>query len=130
MKKEIIDYSKDYKAYCELGKHIRKACIANIRTYLDNLNTTELEVGGEAYEEYQMNNGSLCIGYDGGNHPEYASNMFSEVEAIKVDDSNEIVIKTEDGVMHEPFIPLAELQEIETYLDWYANKWLPEQENE
>ena len=130
MKKEIIDYSKDYETYCELGERIRKACICNIRTHLDNLNTTEVEVAGEAYEEYQMNNGSLYITYDGGTHPEHASNVFSEVETIKVDESNEIVIETEDGVMPEPFIPLVELQEIETYLNWYSNEWLPEQENE
>lgn len=127
MQKEIIDYSKDYETYCELNKRIRKACICNIRTYLDNLNTTELEVTGEAYEEYQMDHCSLYISYDGGNHPEYASNMFSEVETIKVDESNEIVIETEDGVMREPFILLVELQKIEEYLAWYSNEWLPEQ---
>ena len=129
MKKEIIDYSKDYEAYYELYKRIRKACICNIRTHLDNLNTTEVEVSSEAYEEYEMNNGSLYISYDGGNHPEYASTMFSEVESIKVDDSNEIVIETEDGVMREPFCLLADLREIEAYLNWYSNEWLPEQEN-
>lgn len=130
MKKEIIDYSKDYEAYCELRNHIRRAAICNIKTYLINLNTTELEVGGEAYEEYQMNNGSLYIAYDGGNHPEYASNMFSEVETIKVDDSNEIVIETEDGVMREQFIAMSDLGAIEEYLAWYSNEWLPENEEE
>lgn len=129
MKKEIIDYSKDCEVYREVRKRIRKAFISNIKTYLINLNTTELEVTGEAYDEYQMNNGSLYIAYDGGNHPEYASNMFSEVETIKVDDSNEIVIETEDGVMREQFIAMNDLGAIEEYLAWYSNEWLPEQEN-
>lgn len=130
MERLTIDYSKDYKAYCELGKRIRKACICNIRTHMRNLNTCELEVGGEAYEDYQMSHGSLCIGYDGGNHPEYASNMFSEVESIKIGSSNQILIETEDGTMLEEFIPLDELIEIENYLKWYSFEWLSRNEED
>lgn len=131
MKKEIIDYSKDYKAYCELAKHIRKACIANIRSYMDNLNTSELEVAAtEAYGDYTIISGSLYIAYDGGNHPEYASNMFSEVESIEVAETNCIIVKTEDGLMCEDFMSLDDLQAIEEYLRWYSNEWLPSQENE
>ena len=39
--------------------------------------------------------GSVCVTYDGGNHPEYASNAFSTVQAVKLDEGK-LVLETED----------------------------------
>ena len=39
--------------------------------------------------------GSICVTYDGGNHPEYASNAFSAVQAVKLDE-DKLVLETED----------------------------------
>ena len=43
---------------------------------------------------------SYHISYDGGNHPEYASTMFSAVEHIEYDyDCDDVCIELEDGTM-------------------------------
>lgn len=39
--------------------------------------------------------GAICVTYDGGNHPEYASNAFSAVQAVKLD-GDKLVLETED----------------------------------
>lgn len=39
--------------------------------------------------------GLVCVTYDGGNHPEYASNAFSTVQVVKLDE-DKLVLETED----------------------------------
>ena len=39
--------------------------------------------------------GSICVTYDGGNYPESASNAFSTVQAVKLDE-DKLVLETED----------------------------------
>ena len=41
------------------------------------------------------------ISYNGGNHPEYASNVFSRVESIRYDEKvKDVLIVTEDGTQY------------------------------
>lgn len=39
--------------------------------------------------------GSVCVTYDGGNHPESASNSFSTVQVLKLD-GDKLVLETDD----------------------------------
>lgn len=41
---------------------------------------------------------AICITYDGGRHPEYAANPYSDVNGIILEDG-EAVVETEDGEM-------------------------------
>ena len=44
---------------------------------------------------------STSISYDGGNHPEYASDCFAQIESIEWDNKcNDVVIHTEHGDMY------------------------------
>lgn len=38
----------------------------------------------------------VCVTYDGGNHPEYASNAFSVVRSVSMDDKGNITMDCED----------------------------------
>lgn len=50
------------------------------------------------------------ISYDGGSHPEYASNCFSSVEKIMwCDDTQSVDIELEDGTQDMRFISLGDL---------------------
>ena len=69
---------------------------------IDNLRTmirSEVKEKGEYIIPTNDEMISPCIHYNGGNHPEYASNVFSRVESIKWDSNvNDVIIHTEDGV--------------------------------
>ena len=42
------------------------------------------------------NDNYVCVGYDGGNHPEEQNNMYSRVLAVSINDNDEVVLDTED----------------------------------
>ena len=48
------------------------------------------------YSEFDVDDAYASVVYDGGNHPEYASNAFSEVEAVFVDEHNSLLLNIED----------------------------------
>lgn len=63
--------------------------------------------------------------YDGGNHPEYASNCFSEIQSVYIDKNGELSLDLEDtkwypisGVSTEDIVRLAE------YIDEYFDELL------
>ena len=68
-------------------KEIRKKCETYIRMFLK-------EHDGEI--DFSECDGSVSVTYDGGNHPEYASNAFSMVEGITLDKKDDIILQTED----------------------------------
>jgi hypothetical protein len=46
--------------------------------------------------EFDVEDAYCCIVYDGGNHPEYASNACSEVEGVFIDDKGKLALSIED----------------------------------
>lgn len=70
-------------------KELRKECI----NYLtEELNKPEHKNGISCETEDGC---SVCVTYDGGNHPEYASNAFSTVKGVYMK-NGEICLDTED----------------------------------
>ena len=55
------------------------------------------EIHFHEYDEHGLilDDNSFCVSYDGGNHPEYDSNCFSEVKSVYIKDG-EIYLDTED----------------------------------
>lgn len=67
----------------------REACSAYLTQVLDKYPVLTLDP--ERDEEY------VTISYDGGNHPEYASNVFSVVKRVYKGDKGAIMFATEDS---------------------------------
>ena len=68
---------------------VRKECIKFLEKTL-KANNNHLE-----WEDEELNS-SVCVTYDGGNHPEYASNAFSTVTAVNLDKDGNITLEIED----------------------------------
>ena len=88
----MIDFSKTEKKMDTIIPVIQEIRLESIR-YLKEV--TEKNNGYFDLTEYDDDYGSVCVTYDGGNHPEYASNAFSTVQAVKVKDDT-LLFETED----------------------------------
>ena len=89
MKKETYFKQADklYDSIIPTQRKIRNKCETFIKKFLQE-HDNEID--------FSDCDGSVTVSYDGGNHPEYASNAFSTVEAISLDDKGNIVLQTED----------------------------------
>ena len=77
-------------SYFSTGKLLRSACISYIRKVLKE-NNNEITWDSDEVGDYV-----LTVTYDGGNHPEYASNAFSCVYGVKLNERGKILLDTED----------------------------------
>ncbi len=81
-----------------IEKQIEKRCIAYLKRTLKNREGNRLDFYDEDGEAY--GNQYVCVTYDGGRHPEYASNAFSQVHGIYLRKNNKgkdcIILDTED----------------------------------
>lgn len=76
-----------YDGIISKQKEIRSKCETYIKKFL-------AERGGSA--DFTGCEEMVTVTYDGGNHPEYASNAFSLVEGAYLDKYGEIKLQTED----------------------------------
>ena len=60
-----------------------------------------LEKNGDTIDFENPKGEAVSVTYDGGNHPEYASNAFSMVNGVFLNDKNEICLDTEDCEEYE-----------------------------
>lgn len=81
MKKTI----KNWKKRLTLETQIKEGCMDYIKAELEK---------HDNFIDLSETDG-VCVVYDGGNHPEYASNAFSEVYSVFMKDGN-IYLNTED----------------------------------
>lgn len=121
-----------YRQYSDLSNIIRK----NITSYLKELllATPEHKIPVFYSEECDC---LPTITYDGGNHPEYASNAYSEVTGISLredgsNDNGKILVDCEDepGVELNRIYSLDELYEILKFAEWYVFDRKEEEEEE
>ncbi len=66
---------------------------------------------------------SLTVSYDGGNHPEYASNCFSTVSAIDLNERGVVTLDTEDCCEYD--IGRITTPELLDVCDFVENVYLP-----
>lgn len=90
MKKFEITAAK----YIEICRQIRKECEEYLTQIAKAWNGIVFPLHFIA-SELECDEALCCITYDGGNHPEYASNAFSEVESVYIKD-NELTFSIED----------------------------------
>lgn len=88
---EKKDFEKTFEKVAELNKHLREECCDYLRKVLkENGNSIDLQSEDE-------DDDIVCVTYDGGNHPEYAANPYSQVYGIFLNEKdNEIYLETED----------------------------------
>ena len=76
------DFMERYHNWAEIGRNLRKSCIEYIRGVLKGLDGEMIVLDPKSMdEEMQDEFQAVTVPYDGGNHPEYNSNCFSQVNA-------------------------------------------------
>ena len=76
------DFMERYYNWAEIGRNLRKSCIDYIRGVLKGLDGEMIVLDPKSMdEEMQDEFQAVTVPYDGGNHPEYNSNCFSQVNA-------------------------------------------------
>ena len=113
------DFFSMREAYDELVKDLIPSTIQFIVGALKQVPTRRITLSdSNVYEDYCEYNGMLYIAYDGGNHPEYAANLYSEVTDIELTNDESFVVKTIDGEMQSDCIAIADLLSIADYLEY------------
>ena len=79
---------------------INKRCIAYLKRVLKKAENHSIDFYDEEHGEY-IGGELVCVTYDGGNHPEYASNAFSNVNGIYLNERGQILLHTEDCDCYE-----------------------------
>lgn len=80
------DFYKAFEAWCDADDQLYKECYH----YLEHVLTIFPSHSVTIHED-----SPVCVPYDGGNHPEYASNCFSRVNSVYMKDG-EIYMDIED----------------------------------
>lgn len=107
---EIEKNIKEYEAACYVISACATAAIKQVKDIVGVYNNS-VEVSLIAME---MGVESISVAYDGGNHPEYDSNVFSEVERVYVREDR-LFVETEDADIE--FSDLSSMEEM-TILQW------------
>jgi len=73
---------------------IKKECTKYLKKVLNKAKNNRIEFFNEEGES--IINEFVSVPYDGGNHPDYASNAFSTVYSVFLNESGDICLRTED----------------------------------
>ena len=107
------------EAYYRLSHQLYVECIEFLKKFLSVMPSGFEVSETEYYQEYSQVYGSLCITYDGGNHPEYAATPYAEVKSLSLVDG-EIKVETDHGDMYEDSIGLSDYLDIIQYLERWS----------
>jgi hypothetical protein len=99
--------------YFEIGRKMRRAAIAWLKVQLKKIPSMDF-----TYLDYQV---SCC--YNGGAHPEYASDCFSMIEGVYIE-NGKIYLHIEDCDSYE--IEELSTDEVFDLCDYVKNVYLPE----
>jgi len=90
---QLLDQMKPMKA------EVEKRCKAYLKRTLKKAKNHRLDFCDENGEDYD--NKYVCVTYDGGRHPEWGINPFSQVYAAYLDSKGHIMLETEDCEEYE-----------------------------
>lgn len=102
MKEVEKEFEHNFKFYDNWRRKLRGSCIRYIARAIKKYGPIEFE-----YD----NNEFVTVVYNGGNHPEYASNAFSQVSRVYMK-NNDIYVETEDSNIKESDLTTEELYDI------------------
>ncbi len=83
-----------FNNFYEVKVKLRNACLDKMKELLKERENKRIVFDRDIMEDNGIY--PLTLTYDGGNHPEYASNVFSELEGIHLDDRDDVVFEIED----------------------------------
>lgn len=72
--------------YFKASQDLRMECIKYIKSVIKKYKVLD-------FSDFYS---SVCVPYNGGNHPEYASNCFSNVYKVSLDERGDIILCIED----------------------------------
>ena len=109
-------FEKTSNKYFKVCNQLREDCIE----YL----TRKLQENGNHIDwEDKDLDCSVCLSYDGGNHPEYASNCYSTLTAIDLNERGEVTFDIEDCSEYDiDNVPTSELYDV---CDFLENVYFP-----
>lgn len=90
---ELLDQMKPMRA------EVKRRCKAYLKRTLKKAKNHRLDFCGEDGVDY--GNEYVCVTYDGGRHPEYATNAFSQVYGAFLDSKGNIMLEIEDCEKYE-----------------------------
>lgn len=103
--------------FYRLSVEVRDECIAYLMKTLEENGNKINWRDNDDIQEY------VTVSYDGGNHPEYASNLFSTVYGIELLPTNDIVFDIEDCDEYDlTSVPTMELIDICSFIDSYQEE--------
>lgn len=82
------------RAWSDMCHQLKADCLEYLTRVLRE-NGNRIEFDTEDDNEY------MCISYDGGNHPEYASNICSTVYAVQLNERGNVSVECEDSDDYE-----------------------------
>jgi len=88
-------FETTYQDYRVLRKRLNDECIEFIKEVATAWQGKQFPLQ-TINREFDVEDAYCCIVYDGGNHPEYASNACSEVEGVFIDDKGKLALSIED----------------------------------
>lgn len=90
MKQTFESFEKIAKEYFKVSRDVRHFCLGMLKKICDRTETKTISL--DKFKNYLRDEGYCdpTIMYDGGNHPEYATNLLSTVDGFYI--QNEIVI--------------------------------------
>lgn len=104
--------------WISLQGKVRKECIKFLKKTLKG-NDNHLDWDDDDLDA------SISVGYNGGNHPEYASNMYSTVSGIDLDENGDITLDIEDDPRY--YIDDVSTEDLYYVCDFVDNILLPKE---
>lgn len=111
------ELNEKINALCKLSIEVKDNCIKYLT---DVLHKNGNKINWRGNEDIQE---SVTVSYDGGNHPEYASNVYSTVYGVEIDEKGFITLDTEDcGEYEISYVSTMELVDICIFIDTYSEE--------
>lgn len=117
----IESYNRAYNTFIAARDEMRKHCLDMLKEICNRTDSKEISL--EKFKKYCFDCGMGCpvIAYDGGNHPEYASNLYSTIDGFSLV-NDKIVFDIEDDPSYdEDRVTTTELIEFCEYIIEYEN---------
>lgn len=115
-------FEQEFDKYIVSKMNFRNICIDIIKDICDRREDKTINL--DNLKMYLSDNGGCypTMAYDGGNHSEYASTMYSEVNGFRIEDGDIIFDIEDSSYYHEDFVMLDDLADLCDMIIKYENE--------